>query len=722
MRARVRTLGEEADRLYVVASDALLTVPLKADPLITLASFALWGLATPLDAPAEKEEPDPILMHHVELLQAVMLRHPQEAFALEAPFTDHLGFLRHLLLTVTRTFSQRRAAEITMDTPMEEIRQRAIQEDFRLATMGVRNWGHGEQMLRIVAAVFAPLDGEVEACLGVRVGHLLTMYRALLTSMNRRLQEHVRKLQVILKADTVAKGLHAFETEFTSLGEVGAQTAAIADRQEVMMEAVRERLVAASGIFTPQIYTFDLVQAVEAYPVPIEPSVLQGVLRSLSIGFGELSSNDPEHYFLGNPVWERPFVRLLDEEYFLPVMELLMSFCLEQMVGLIRPHDKLKKRYDTARQRFVEEETERLLRKAFPTARVFRGVYRNEGDRRTENDVVMHLDGYIVIAEAKGGRVSDSTRRGSPAGIVRNVKDLVVAPSRQAAGLVEYLRGKPQLHVLENERRQPFELDTRGVEELLPFGITLDTLTVNASGRALHDAGMVVDEAGLAPIIPISHLEAVLEILESPLERLHYLVRRYHFDRELRLTGDEMDVLAFYLESGLNLRGEVPEDASVQLLGRSSLLSSYFMRKTVGRKATKPRRPLTRWWRGLLTRLEGNRARGWSKAGVVLLNATIEEQEAIETALHRRVRSAARKLKKRELARIDFRYGPTGRENAVVALLHRRWHPRELDAHVELEGYRIREELGHWNVVVMGFDVEMRDLNPGVIGSLLASA
>jgi hypothetical protein len=148
------------------------------------------------------------------------------------------------------------------------------------------------------------------------------------------------------------------------------------------------------------------------------------------------------------------------------------------------------------------------------------------------------------------------------------------------------------------------------VEELLPFGITLDTLTVNASGRALHDAGMVVDEAGLAPIIPISHLEAVLEILESPLERLHYLVRRYHFDRELRFTGDEMDVLAFYLESGLNLRGEVPEDASVQLLGRSSLLSSYFMRKTVGRKATKPRRPLTRWWRGLLTRLEGNRARG----------------------------------------------------------------------------------------------------------------
>ena len=577
-------------------------------------------------------------------------------------------------------------------------------------------------MLRIVAAVFAPFDDEVEACLGVRVGHLLSMYRTLLMSMNQRLQEHVRKVQVLLKAPTVQEALAAFETAFTSLGEAAAEVAAAADRLEVTREAGRERMVAMSGIFTPHIYTFDLAEAVEAYPAPIQPSVLHQVLQSLSIGFGELSEGNPEHYFLANPVWHRPFVRLHDDEYFLPVMELLMSFCLEQMVGLIRPHDKLKKRYDTARQRFVEQETERLLREAFPTSTVFRGVYRHEGDRRTENDVVMRFDGYLVVAEAKGGRVSDSTRRGSPEGIVRNVKDLVVAPSRQAAGLVDYLQGKPQLHYLENERWQPIELDTRGVEEFLPIGVTLDTLTVNASVRALHDAGVVTDAAGLAPIIPISHLEAVLEILGSPLERLHYLVRRSHFDREFRFTGDEMDVLAFYLESGLNLRGGVAEDASVQLLGRSSMLNSYFKRRSLGLKATKPRRPITPWWRGLLRRLEGNRVRGWSKAGVVLLNATIEEQEALEALLRHGVRSAARKFKKRQLARKPFPYGPTGRENVVVALLHQGWPPHELDAMVELESYKMREELGHWNVVVMGFDVQRRDLDPSVIGSLLVSA
>jgi hypothetical protein len=721
MRTRIRTDGEEAARLHEEAMEALLRVPVAADPLITLASFSFHGLTTSLDTVREVEEFDPILMHHVELLQAVMLRHQRRTFSLEPPSSDHLGFLRHLLLTATRTFSQKRAAEIQPETSLEEIHRRAIQEDFRLATMAVRNWGYGEQMLRTVAAVFAPLDGEVEACLGVRIGHLLAMYRVLLTNMNRRLQEHVRKLQVLLKVTTVAEGLEAFEAEFASLGEAGVHLAA-ADRLGLATEDIRERLISLSDNFTPDIYTFDLVQAVEAYPGPVEPSVLHAVLQSLSIGFGELSEEKPEHFFLANPVWYRPFVRLPGDRYFLPVLELLMSFCLEQVAGLVRPHEKLKKRYDSARQRFVEEEAERLLRKAFPPATIFRGVYRTEGDRRTENDVVMHLDGYLVVVEAKGGRVSDSTRRGSSEGIVRNVKDLVVTPTRQAAGLVDYLKGKPQLHALENERRMPIELDTRGVEELLPIGVTLDMLTVNASVRALHDAGMVAEIAGLAPVIPISHLEAVLEILGTPLERLHYLVRRSQFDREFRFTGDEMDVLAFYLESGLNLRGGVAENGYVQLLGRSYMLTSYFKRKSVGRKVTEPRRPITPWWRGLLRRLEENRVRGWSKAGVVLLNATIEEQEGIEAALRRGVRSAARKLKKGQLARKVFPYGLTWRENAVVALLYRGRQSRDLEALVELEAYQIREELGHWNVVVMGFDVELRDLNPSVIGTVLVPA
>ena len=57
-----------------------------------------------------------------------------------------------------------------------------------------------------------------------------------------------------------------------------------------------------------------------------------------------------------------------------------------------------------------------------------------------------------------------------------------------------------------------------------------------------------------------------------------------------------------------------------------------------------------------------------------------------------------------------------------MALLHQGWPPHELDAMVELESYKMREELGHWNVVVMGFDVQRRDLAPSVIGSLLVSA
>ena len=57
----------------------------------------------------------------------------------------------------------------------------------------------------------------------------------------------------------------------------------------------------------------------------------------------------------------------------------------------------------------------------------------------------------------------------------------------------------------------------------------------------------------LAPVINLTDLMAIFEILDLQSEKVHYLGRRREFDAHLRFHGDELDVLAFYLDHGFNI-------------------------------------------------------------------------------------------------------------------------------------------------------------------------
>lgn len=76
-----------------------------------------------------------------------------------------------------------------------------------------------------------------------------------------------------------------------------------------------------------------------AYSKNVDETALLRVLGLWSLSFGELRDLDAEHFFMGNPVWHKPFIKLEDDLYFWPILGLSHSYLLDIVEPVIQQND-----------------------------------------------------------------------------------------------------------------------------------------------------------------------------------------------------------------------------------------------------------------------------------------------------------------------------------------------------------------------------------------------
>jgi hypothetical protein len=125
-------------------------------------------------------------------------------------------------------------------------------------------------------------------------------------------------------------------------------------------------------------------------------------------------------------------------------------------------------------------------------------------------------------------------------------------------------------------------------------------------------------------------LLCVLEILEQPIEILHYFFRRADFEKYAKYKGAEADLLAFYLDTGFNIGTLEEGDSTLILVGSSYPVDAWFMAPWAGRNVKKPRPRRTQWFRDILQCLQARKPTGWTLMASVLLNVSVEDQKEFE--------------------------------------------------------------------------------------------
>ena len=281
-----------------------------------------------------------------------------------------------------------------------------------------------------------------------------------------------------------------------------------------------------------------------------------------------------------------------------------------------------------------------------------------------ENDVVAIFNTVAIVAEAKSGSISPPASRGAPDRFKRTVKELIDEPARQAYDFIRVLKSLQGPVTFQTKDGSENTIDPRGIRYYVPLTVTLEQFGLVSNLRELVEAGFSTRKLSeLAPVISLTDLMVIFEVLDLQSERLHYLARRTEFAIHTNCHGDELDLFSFYLEHGLNIgQLEFEDDGYMFLTMASKQLDPYFLGQDAGRSIDKPGLALTHMWQSILQRLEVSPYENWLDSALLLLNVPHVDQRKFERRFRSLIRQIDRGKVKRPHNWVVLIAGPPERE------------------------------------------------------------
>lgn len=654
-------------------------------------------------------EIDRVQQGHVEYMQALFLR--QALVRHDPPRPDVMQEIFDLLPALFEAHGQMRvpsSAEGSDDTAagVEKMAAEAVQWFLQSHTAVVRNWGYFTAVKRIAGEVLGAADAEFRGVYGLTLTQLVLLFEHLLRRAEDRVNDFRKRMFNVFRAGSpAAMGLELAKqfADFEGTDELRDLLCEAGMQQD---EAKFRVLVALEGIL-PSYMLFDAETIAQELRLAVPAT--SNLLKRLSLSFGDLHDMAPDALVLNNPIWLQPLIEVQEGIFFSALPQTLMSFVFPIVERLVKPHDVLREKLQRARAKYLEDATERLLRTAFPGCTLVRGYQWMEGDRQYESDLALRYDATILLIESKSGGVSWPALRGAPQRMVRQIQDLIVAPSDQSARLAERLKeaisGTPGPVA-------DFPLPLEGVWAISRLSVTLhDFATVQSIPHLLLDAGLIKSEHRLAPCLTLADLEVVIDILDTPYLRMHYLRRRAELLTNAAVFGDELDSLGMYLDTGFNI-GEA-EVGSLQLtmIGYSARLDRHYAHVDEGLAARKPKVNITPWIRALCDQLMKRAAPGWYEIAHALLSLDHKDQHHIEREMRSRMkRMRTGKPAKDGLDSVVF-VPPAHRRMALVFYMRPPDDSRTArDTAGDLASHVF--EVPHVEVcAVLGFGAQMEDLS-----------
>jgi hypothetical protein len=669
-------LAAESEKVYSKSLSEIKRKVLEFEPKIVLSYFSFYGFSTPVGVDREITDENPVHQHYIEFLQALILKHNYIEFRSGKFDFKYFDDVFELLKSIADNNHFRRISSYTESMDIKTKYRVSVIEGLRTTTQCVRNWGYPDQIFKRAIGLFESSEGLINEKLGIKFCLLVDQFNNIFNEINNRLNLHIDKLASVFKCKTISNMIKRSHEVFPQIKSSPEEYIDYVESKGWNIDNVKYSIELYNLQFLPDLYTLTSSDIINLYPGEIEEKKLLKVFDMMSYKFGDLSKNNEDYFLLDNPIWYKPFIKINANKYFLPMPGLLQSFCMKILENILEDEKNILENYKNGRGVYLEDEIEKLFKSEFKNAKVYRGSkwFDPESKKVYENDLLVHIDSYFIIIEAKSGKLTDSARRGGASRIENRIKRLIIEPSEQVNRFAKYLLNNKKVHEFKTQKGSINMVDSRKIFNTIRLNITLEHLSaLSMRIPALEQAGFIKNKIDYVPSISLNDLEVIFKLLTSDIEKIHYLIRRTEFELNADYFGDEIDLLAFYIETGFNI-GEKEFDGTHFILSPLSKdLDPYMLQKWNNEEVLKPQRKMHKWWIDIIKKLEEHEVERWLEIGVILLNFAYDDQLEFVKAFEQKKREIARKPKMEPMDEFVVCFnGPEKRREIIIGFPYKR--------------------------------------------------
>ncbi|WP_254846990.1 hypothetical protein [Leptospira alexanderi] len=424
---------------------------------------------------------------------------------------------------------------------------------------------------------------------------------------------------------------------------------------------------------------------------------------------GDLEGHEIESLFLDNPVWKRPITEV-NGKYYCSIPQMFFSNSIPILDSLIETVDK--SRLFSRRAKFLETKVEEIVKSRFPELLTLSNLKWKDHGKDYETDLITFIDSYAIIIEAKSQKVTPPALRGGRDRIKRHIEELIIAPSRQSKRLEERLKELIFNPNLNDELRSKLPIDLNKIHKIIRISVSLEDFATMQSNMSRFKLSDWIPETFVpCPTLNLADFETVFDILEHPVQILHYFERRseMELDKNIVISGDELDYLGFYL-STLFSQGQIQEtnNAVLVLSSMSKIVDDYYTLKDAGENIQKPAIKFNDLFKEIFKKLEDRSVPRWTEIGVALNRFTPIEQDKIADFIKKLKEQVANNWHSKDLKNMLIYAPPKGSEYGMAYVLYnhetfqrRKEFIESATAHV-LEQAHVKYGL----VIVKNIDVE----------------
>ena len=542
--------------------------------------------------------------------------HHAKSFLSTGPGLDVLEEIHSHVKKLTRAYPFRQIGSDNVDLPDDKKAVKRVQRLMRDATRVVRNWGYFSQVKRIVRELYSPFDAKLLETRGFSVSDAINVFDTILSTAESRMTTHHQTFVDLFRRSSTDRRLLVKNYHLL----IGS------DKEEVdrCIQKFNVRNFSRKDACSIIISHYDYLQLSHlhifsssnlAQSLDLAEDQVSSILDEYALNWGVLSECNTEDFHLSNPVWTKPVIKLGGGQYFCALPVGFFRFAIPCIESLLSPFgDAVSER----RAEYLEAKVAEIVKTRFSGSRMKRNFKWIDGDKTYETDLIVFVDSFALIIECKSGKVTPPALRGAPDRLRRRIQKLLIDPNLQSLRLKERLECLSSNPNEVDPIRNEIGYDLNKLHKVVRASVCLEDFgPIQSCLPQLKDTHWLPADFEPCPTMNLADFEMIFDILEHPIQILHYLMKREMIEASFNYHGYEKNLLGWYLTTLLDI-GDVEHDAKIIVNGTSSSLESYYDSADAGVNLSKPQPAISSLFASIFSQLEQRGIDRWTEIGIAL--------------------------------------------------------------------------------------------------------